>query len=60
MTPDPRGPMRVATAVDPTHTVTLVTLDCGHIASFAQHFHYNVGDEHRCYQCWRKDHEENV
>ena len=53
MRADPRGPLRTAVAVDPQPGATLVTLSCGHVAHFAQHFHYEVGDEHRCHACGR-------
>ncbi len=48
---DPRGPLRTATAVELTNTITLVTLDCGHVANFVTHFRYRVGNKYHCFQC---------
>ncbi len=53
MRKDPRGPVRFATEVveSPTGGMTLVTLSCGHVREFANHFHYCVGSEQRCSAC---------
>lgn len=51
--PDPRGPTRIITAVDDRsrNDITLVTLECGHVAHCANHFTYKVGKPLHCFDC---------
>jgi len=50
-TKDPRGPMRTIVEVVTSAGPTLLTLSCGHVGTFANHFTYKVGAETHCFQC---------
>lgn len=51
LTNDPRGPMRMITAVEPRIDCTRVTFDCGHTSSLNGTFHYKIGADCRCFHC---------
>ena len=53
---DPRGILRKIVAVDDTSQsdATLITFDCGHTSSMANHFHYKIGSNTHCYQCGKE------
>ncbi len=48
---DPRGPIRTITAIEERSDATLLTLDCGHVATCNQIFHYKIGASERCTFC---------
>ena len=48
---DPRGIMRTIVAVDRGTGPTLITMSCGHVGEFANHFTYKIGTEIRCFRC---------
>lgn len=49
--PDPRGPSRTIQAIEERRDITLLTLDCGHVGRFAQHFTYKTGRTVHCFDC---------
>ncbi len=53
---DPRGIMRMIIAVTecPEGGPTKLTLDCGHVEPFAQHFHYSTGNFTHCFKCGKE------
>jgi len=59
MNKDPRGPNREIRKVEERADITLLTLDCGHVAQCVSHFHYKIGNQHRCYACGQTQHWEN-
>lgn len=48
---DPRGPLRRVMSFENTTTATLVSLECGHVATWAPHISAKHAETARCIDC---------
>lgn len=46
-------PNRVIVEIDLTPSIALLSLECGHVAQYARHFSYSLGNNVRCLECGR-------